>query len=167
MCPWTWEHAHNHVLLTFRMYYLGVELDPNMPTAKVCPHMNIPIVRPGTTLAAEAAKNNSPAITSAMPLAPSMLPPRALKKVPGIQPAVVVAPPAPTLTPPAAAAAAAAAPVSSAEMDESRRMLLQEVKDHLAVLKEFEGVVDASEIEQRKRELFASLPPAPKRARID
>ena len=41
---------------------------------------------------------------------------------------------------------------------EERRRLLQEVKDHLELLKEFEGIVPEAEIADRKRELFAILP---------
>jgi hypothetical protein len=57
---------------------------------------------------------------------------------------------------PAADSATAADP----EADERRR-LLREVKEHLEILKEFEGVVPADELAQRKRALFLALPPAP------
>jgi len=55
---------------------------------------------------------------------------------------------------------------------EERRKLLQEVKDHLALLKEFEDIAGEEEILKRRRDLFAALPPIPppynsnKRARL-
>lgn len=44
---------------------------------------------------------------------------------------------------------------------DERRQTLQEIKDHLFLLKEFEDIVDDEEILQRKRDLFAALPPPP------
>jgi len=60
---------------------------------------------------------------------------------------------------------AAAAPVqlqhTSVASGDDRQKILNEVRDHLALLKEFEGVVPAEEINRRKRALFQALPPAP------
>ena len=42
-----------------------------------------------------------------------------------------------------------------------RRSIIQEIRDHLDVLKEFEGVVSERELKQRKVELFHSLPLPP------
>jgi len=41
---------------------------------------------------------------------------------------------------------------------EERRALITEIKDHLELLKEFEGVIPKSELDARKTELFNSLP---------
>ena len=52
--------------------------------------------------------------------------------------------------------------------DTTRRAMLKEVKDHLDVIKELEGIMPAAEAEQRKRALYAAMPPPPgpyKRAR--
>lgn len=56
-----------------------------------------------------------------------------------------------------------AADISSADPvdPEERRKVLKEVRDHLEILKEFEGIVSDEELTKRKRELFKSLPPAP------
>jgi hypothetical protein len=43
----------------------------------------------------------------------------------------------------------------------SRKKLLEEVREHLALLNEFVGVIPNEEIQQRKRELFLAMPPAP------
>ena len=42
-----------------------------------------------------------------------------------------------------------------------RQRILTEVREHLDLLKEFEGVIPQEELNQRKRELFMALPPAP------
>jgi hypothetical protein len=47
------------------------------------------------------------------------------------------------------------------ESIENRKKILSEVREHLELLKEFEGVVDAETINKRKRDLFMALPPAP------
>jgi len=44
---------------------------------------------------------------------------------------------------------------------DDRRKVLQEVREHLDLLKEFEGVITDEELAKRKRDLFAALPPAP------
>jgi len=44
---------------------------------------------------------------------------------------------------------------------EDRRKVLREVREHLDLLKEFEGVISPEELAKRKRELFAALPSAP------
>lgn len=51
-------------------------------------------------------------------------------------------------------------PTDESRMSE-RRMALQEVREHLELLREFEGVVSDEELASRKRELFLALPPAP------
>ena len=44
---------------------------------------------------------------------------------------------------------------------DDRRSTLKEVREHLDLLKEFEGVISQDELIKRKRELFLALPPAP------
>lgn len=44
---------------------------------------------------------------------------------------------------------------------EERRKVLAEVKEHLDLLKEFEGAISEEEIVERKRQLFLALPAAP------
>lgn len=52
--------------------------------------------------------------------------------------------------------------------DEDRRLTVQEVREHLELLKEFEGIIPQEEIAQRKRDLFLSLPAVPaKRNKTD
>lgn len=42
-----------------------------------------------------------------------------------------------------------------------RQKILAEVREHLALLKEFEGAVSEEDLNRRKRALFLALPPAP------
>jgi hypothetical protein len=44
---------------------------------------------------------------------------------------------------------------------DNRRLVLKEVREHLDILKEFEGVISADELNKRKRDLFLALPAAP------
>jgi hypothetical protein len=44
---------------------------------------------------------------------------------------------------------------------DDRRLVLNEVRDHLELLKEFDGIIPAEDIVKRKRELFLAMPPAP------
>jgi hypothetical protein len=52
------------------------------------------------------------------------------------------------------------------QQPEERRMVLKEVREHLELLKEFEGVISQDELNKRKRDLFMALPPAPPAAII-
>ena len=45
--------------------------------------------------------------------------------------------------------------------DRRRREVLREVKDHMELLNQFEGLIDSEIIKKRKRALFLSLPPPP------
>jgi hypothetical protein len=55
----------------------------------------------------------------------------------------------------------AAAAVGEEQQPEERRIVLKEVREHLELLKEFEGVISQEELNKRKRDLFMALPPAP------
>lgn len=131
--PRNWEHAHNNVILCYRLYYAGGHVDPTFP----------PPAPPKEVLVAPEKQKSS------LPLAPSVptfaAPPRnhhhheqdeevdaELEKI-----------------------------VSEGVNAEDRRRTLEEVKEHLALLKEFEGVISEEDLAKRKRELFMALPPAP------
>ncbi len=51
--------------------------------------------------------------------------------------------------------------VEEEEEEEEKRLTVQEVREHLELLKEFEGIIPDEEIAQRKRDLFLSLPKVP------
>jgi hypothetical protein len=48
-----------------------------------------------------------------------------------------------------------------AEPAEERRQILHEVREHLDLLKQFEGIISEDLLKKRKRDLFAALPSAP------
>ncbi|KAL3913681.1 MAG: hypothetical protein SGARI_000533 [Bacillariaceae sp.] len=58
-------------------------------------------------------------------------------------------------------AAAAVGTTPSSLPQDNRMQMLKEVREHMDLLKHFEGVVDAESLNKRKRELFAAMPPAP------
>jgi hypothetical protein len=65
----------------------------------------------------------------------------------------------------AAAASAAGGGGGGGRPEQQLRQLrmdtLKEVREHLDLLKEFEGVVDSTVINERKHALFLAMPPAP------
>jgi len=47
------------------------------------------------------------------------------------------------------------------EVDDLRRGMLQEIRLHMDLLKDFEGIIPESELQARKRRLFSAMPDAP------
>lgn len=139
--PEHWEHAHNHYIMAFRMYYRYDQLDPSFPP----PVMPRAIVVPMSREKPE-------------PMDIKKLPPTGIhfgddSSAQGVQM---------LLNESTATAKMPARPPPTEEQRMSeRRMALQEVREHLELLKEFEGVVSDEELASRKRELFLALPPAP------
>ena len=132
LVPPNWGHAHNHVLLCFRLYYRGDQLDPDFPDP--VPPKNI--VVPATMPHKDAGAAPRPVLVN--------------KPYDGDAPGKGGT----TARTPQQAA------VHSNPSDERRR-LLQEVREHLDLLREFEDVAPEEELANRKRELYAALPPAP------
>lgn len=131
-CPWTWEHAHNHVIMAFRLYYEGDKLDPDFPTSQLCPDMTIPRERPSKKDLAFAPHQSGK--DSARGAA-------AHDDTDELDVAAILG--------------------ETGKPSEERRQLIKEVRDHLDLLKEFEGTVSEEEIAKRKRDLFLALPAAP------
>jgi hypothetical protein len=50
---------------------------------------------------------------------------------------------------------------TTADPMEERRRTMAEVREHLELLKEFEGSISQEDLAQRKRDLFLAMPPAP------
>ena len=122
--PQNWAHGHNHVLLTFRLYYNGDKLDPTFP-APIPPRIiNVPQERPREDPDSKKGLLTSPRLPG------------------GFAPGMVAMP----------------VPLDPLEQ---RRKILTEVREHLDLLKEFEGIISEEDLAQRKRDLFRALPPAP------
>ena len=130
--------------MAFRLYYKGDTLDPDVPVSQLCPDMTIPRERP---------------VKKEMAFHPSTS-----KDPTTIRAAVgMTAPSQATAGSPEDddAGLDVAAILGDNKPIEDRRHLLREVREHLDLLKEFEGVISEDDIARRKRELFMALPPAP------
>lgn len=134
--PRNWSHTHNNAILCNRVYYRGDQLDPTFPSP--CPPKDIYI-------AAEkpASMVTSAADTASLPAEASL--PAATKPKVGSTPG----------------AGPENAGKKGSNTPDDRRLMLKEVREHLDLLKEFEGVIPAEDLARRKRELFLAMPPAP------
>lgn len=143
--PAHWEHAHNNVFMTFKMYYRGAELDPDLPP----PAPTIPIVVPTQRPTASGDTGHF--------IYPNGGPNSTATGMPG-----------PNLNNMGAQMldhdtddGAGMVSAGKAGKAQHRQNLLKEVRDHLDILRSFEGIIPAEEVNRRKRELFLALPPAP------
>jgi hypothetical protein len=133
--PAHWEHAHNHVVMAFRMYYRYDQLDPTFPPPFSPREVVVPMER---------------TLTMTKPV-------KSLKPVPSAVASMDDDNPSDS----GVAALLDDANHNEIKSMEDRRKILQEVREHLELLKDFEGVVSDEELANRKRELFFALPSAP------
>lgn len=133
--PKNWVHAHNNLFTAFRLYYDGDKPDETFPE----PTPPVPIVVPSEKPQLSKASSHYVMQGSSSPM-PHM-----------------------PMTPlPNTNAAASLGRVQLPHNTvEDRQRILNEVRDHLELLKEFEGIIPDEEINRRKRQLFEALPPAP------
>ena len=131
--------------MTFRLYYNGDKVDPAFPPAIPPRPLKVPSERPKES--EEGGRKSLVPMTS---------------------------PTVPMVGTPYAGLASLSAPaVPTTDPLEQRRKILTEVREHLDLLKEFEGIISDEDLAQRKRDLFRALPPAPppakdaKRPRLD
>jgi hypothetical protein len=129
--PLNWEHAHNHVVMAYRMYFRYDQLDTSFPLPISPREIEVPMERPKVArpskAAAARARNGEAGDDNE-------------------QPAIDVAD---------------ILDEAKNSIVEERRKVLQEVREHLDLLKEFDGVISEEDLAKRKRELFMALPPAP------
>jgi len=125
-----WEHAHNHLIMAFRLYYDGDIPDPNFPAAVPPKAIVVPSERPKK---GETVPETTPFLHIGGPN-PKFSGPDSDLDIQGIL---------------------------GENSGDERRKLLKEVRDHLDLLKEFEGSISEEDLAKRKRELFLALPPAP------
>jgi len=130
LCPAMWEHAHNHLIMAFRLYYDGDIPDPNFPAAVPPKAIVVPSERPKK---GETVPETTPFLHIGGPN-PKFSGPDSDLDIQGIL---------------------------GENSGDERRKLLKEVRDHLDLLKEFEGSISEEDLAKRKRELFLALPPAP------
>jgi len=136
--PTRWEHSHNNAVMTFRMYYKGDKLNPDLPPTIPAVPIVVPSERP-------SASGDGGHFIS-----------------PGSE--VAGRPPLPNQGVATLPSTASGGEVDIAAGDaaaESRRKIVKEVTDHLDILKQFEGVIPTDELNRRKRDLYLAMPPAP------
>ena len=134
-----WEYNHNNVFSVYRIYYRGIAVDPDIFPPVAPREVEVP------------TKKTDPA--------PAQAPAAAAVAVAVAATSGAARVSAPSLPPPVAVKSDK---VKSVELsDEERRALLKEVKDHTELLREFVGVVPDDELAERKRALYAALPPVP------
>jgi len=136
--PVGWEHAHNNVIMTYRMCFCGADPDPDLPPPEPFKEVVVPAARPSETgpdsnyyvrMQGEIYPTGTPAAAGVIALHPSASP------GPEGRPAV--------------------------ESAEDRMAILKEVRAHLDLLNDFAGIVPQEQLVKRKRELFRALPRAP------
>jgi hypothetical protein len=145
--PMFWEHAHNHVILAFRMYYRYDQLDTTFPDPILPREIIVPIKRERVLPTALKVKKEAKIGIVSNGKDGDDTSVHGVAMLLDDNCATTVIPKSTVLT-------------EEQKMAE-RRKVLQEVREHLELLKEFEGVVSDEELANRKRELFLALPAAP------
>lgn len=139
--PRSWIYTHNNVFLTYKMYYVGEDLKTDLPDAKPPKQIVVPAEKPIKGLASTnpyllSIGNEKGNVVSNTPGKETDLNDDELEAIVNQD-------------------------SSKRKEPDDRRLVLKEVRDHLDLLKEFEGVIPEDELNKRKRELFAALPAAP------
>lgn len=153
--PPRFEFTHNNCLIVYKMYYNnGSQMDKTFPAPEKC-NVMVPNRKPKGGVMAYLAERSAGAATA--PASPGRngqgnagqrnAGPLMANRI--FQAAVRAA------SPPGS-------PVTPGRLQQQKRLeQLREVREHMDLLKQFEGVVDEQALNKRKRELFESLPPAP------
>lgn len=163
-CPDGWEHSHLHTFMVYKMYYDGERLDPNTPTAvdpnpyRVVPKEKPKVYPPELALvinpthdASSPGKDAHDSDCKEDKHDEEDSDGEEMSNV-GIEQVVSNVCGKRSLSP------------SQNQVDRStqiRRSMLQEVREHLNLLKDFEDVISDVELNERKRNLFKCLPPPP------
>jgi hypothetical protein len=145
--PATFEFTHNNVILCYRVFYRGLDMDPTFPPP-VVRQLEIPDVKPKIGFPGIPLQHAFVGVASTANVEQGAL-------------ATAAAPSADQHEEDDDREVDLTGIVGGDEPHEERRSLLREVREHLDLLREFEGVISQEEINKRKRELFLSLPPAP------
>jgi len=144
--PDQWEYSHMSNFLAYRFYYDGDAIATDLP----------PPIDPNPS---RVVPNKKPSTYPPPPLVPGSFPP-----LPG---AIAVNSDGNVSDEMQAyagqlASSSLAGKTRGGQLDDAtRRAMLKEVKDHLDVIKQLEGIMPKAEAEQRKRALYAAMPPPP------
>lgn len=131
--PLNWEHSHNHVIMAYRMYFRYDQLDTTFPIPVSPRELDVPTERPKVTKREGSAKAGANAGSKSDGGDNDDDPTVNAEDFFGETKSIV----------------------------DDRLKVLQEVREHLDLLKEFEGIISVEDLSKRKRELFMALPPAP------
>lgn len=175
--PIQFEYTHSHLFLAYKMYYRKGKLDPDFPKPRER-EIIVPKERPAGGL--ESYGMIAPSSTTTNKISR-----RTNSKQGRASAGTVTLAGSPLIVAAGQKASAAAGLrvqsnlplengvcgtsedlVTSQETlqeknERKRRELLREVKDHMDLLVQFEGIIDSDIIKKRKRDLFHSLPPPP------
>jgi len=164
-CSDGWEHSHLHTFMVYKMYYNGVLLDPDTPPAvdpnpyRVVPKEKPKIYPPELAMVTDTSHDISSPGKDAQDSDDKddkhdEDDSDAEESNAGAEREHFVINTREKRCPPA--------PLNQVDRAaQMRRSMLQEVRDHLNLLKDFEDVVSDAELNERKRELFKCLPPPP------
>jgi len=135
----TWEYTHMHYFLAFRMYYVGRTINIDMPPA------------------CDGVLANDDPFENEMEIQyPSLMGKRNARDEKKDAPVEYI-----DLDDNVIESNVIESTEMFVEGVEVRRAILKEVKDHLDLLKEFEGLVPAHELKKQRVDLFMSLPSIP------
>jgi|UniRef100_A0A7S2XTW0 hypothetical protein len=140
--PFIWEYSHLQIFLVYRMFYKGDKVDPNLPISIAPKKVPVPSKKPPAGAMRMAADDSDGEFHDANDGEANIVAQILHNTATGSVDRGI------------------GAVIESSEVDERRR-LLSEVKDHMSLLKEFEGVVPQDELVRRKKELFLAMPSAP------
>ena len=149
--------------MTYRLYYRFDQFDPTFPPPRQLKELTYPLEKPGRHYGGGPGRVSGDAHNASMMLSIPPLPQTSAQLA-----AAAMAVAAATQhnhqqqqeEPPMDIAAIINGENSKPSAEE-RRKLLAEVREHLDILKEFEGAISPEELAERKRQLFLALPPAP------
>jgi hypothetical protein len=150
--------------MAYRLYYRLDQWDPTFPPAQLQKELSYPLEKPVNYYNGKIERPvvsfvpaHFPALpTCNLPPAPAPLPP-----LPAAATVLVPSPPPTTNDNKAATTNMETNDDTNKIAAEDRRKILAEVREHLDILKEFEGAISPEDLAERKRQLFLALPPAP------
>lgn len=144
--PANWEHTHICIFLVYRMYYLGENVNPNVPKAHdPNPNRVVPMMKPPL----DSYPEERVEFRKSLPEFRSSSHKRHLEPNNTVENKKLARPQMP-LSP-----------------SGKRKLVLKEVRKHLELLKEFEGVISMKMLHHRKKELFSALPPVPSPGKVN
>jgi len=163
-CPDGWEHSHLHTFMVYKMYYNGAVLDPDIPTAvDPNPYRVVPKEKP-KIYPPELALVTDPAHVSSLGKEAHDFDDKDDKDEDDSDGEDASSTGLVTLNvcEKRSAKRSISSPLDQIDRAaQMRRSMLQEVREHLNLLKDFEDVISETELNERKKDLFQCLPPPP------